>query len=113
MHDSTAMVITIIALFFLIILIGLILFVFAAKSPGMALCLIGVFMSIAAAVQASMLGGSMSQNPGQLMITASAGSGPLLKVAVILVLSGVALIFLSRSGPVPTPADQKEVVHGA
>ena len=102
-----------VSLFLLTILIVLILFVFAHKSPGMALCLIGVFMSIAAAVQATMSVGAVIQNPGHLAITASAGSGPLLKIAVILVLSGVGLIFLSRSGPAPTATEQKETAHVA
>jgi hypothetical protein len=97
----------------LIIFIGLILFLFAQKSPGMALCLIGVFMSIAAAVQASASGIELNQNPGQMMITAAPGTGPLTKVAVMLVLGGVGTIFLSRPVTIPTSPNITETPHVA
>ena len=102
MQDSNAIAVVIISSLFLIVLIGLVLFLFVQKSPGMALCLIGVFLSIAAAVHASVSGLPVNhnQNAGQMFVTAT-GSGPLLKIAVILVLSGVGIIFLSRPGSAP------------
>ena len=114
MHDYAVHVtVASISSIVLIIFIGLILFLFAQKSPGMALCLIGVFMAIAAAVQASASGIDLAQHPGQLMITAAAGSGPLAKVAIILVLGGVGTIFLSRPVTHPAGTNPTEPSHVA
>jgi hypothetical protein len=114
MHDSlVALTVTAISSIFLIVLIGLILFLFLQKSPGFALCLIGVFMAIAAAVQGSVTGISINPNSGQMLSAAGSGSGPLAKVAVILVLGGTGMIFLSRGGSAPAPSIPKETTHVA
>ena len=81
----------------LIMFIGLILYLFAQKSPGMALCLIGIFLAIASAVQSSISGVALHQNLGQMTFATASGSTPMHKIAVILVLAGVGMIFLSRS----------------
>jgi len=82
------------------------------RSPGLALCLIGVLMSIAAAVQASVSGVGVHTNAGQFVAVAS-NSFPLLKVAVILVLSGVALMYVSRPQSGAATSGQKEPTHVA
>jgi hypothetical protein len=95
----------------LIVFIGLILFLFAQKSPGMALCLIGVFMAIAAAVQASASGADVSPNPVQFSTTPVPNSGPLTKIAVILVLGGLGMIFLSRPATPQATSIPTEAPH--
>ena len=110
--EPAVLVTAVITSIILIIFIVVILFVFVQKSPGLALCLIGVVMSIAAAVQASVSGVGVHTNAGQFVAVAS-GSSPLLKVAVILVLSGVALMFVSRPQAGAVAAEQKEKAHVA
>lgn len=85
----------------LIMFIGLILYLFAQKSPGMALCLFGVFLAIASAVQSSISGVALNQNLGQMTLTTASASTPMHKIAVILVLGGVGIIFLSQSSTSP------------
>jgi hypothetical protein len=97
----------------LICFIGLILLRQGQKSPGMALCLIGVFMAIAAAVQGSASGTELAPNPGQFSMTPATGSGPMTKMAVILVLSGVGMMFLSRPDSLSAKSNQTEASHVA
>jgi predicted tellurium resistance membrane protein TerC len=110
--EPAVLVTAIISSIFLIVFIAAILFVFVQRSPGLALCLIGVVMSIAAAVQASVSGVGVHTNAGQFVAVAS-GSSPLLKVAVILVLSGVALMYWSRPQSAAVASEQKETTHVA
>jgi len=114
MHDQIAnLAVTAISSIFLILCIVLILLRYFQKSPGMALCLIGVFMAIAAAVQASVSGLSLNQNPGQFAMATAPSSGPLSKIAVILVLGGVGMLFLSRSSAPPVGSNKTETTDVA
>jgi hypothetical protein len=72
-----------------------------ARTPAMKLLLIGVFMAIAASVQSSIFGGGL--NPQQVVIATGIGSSPLMKIAVILTLSGVGMMFMAYFTP-PIPA---------
>ena len=63
----------------------------------MKLLLIGIFMAIAASVQSSVSG--VSVNPGQVALSTGLGSSPLMKIAVILTLSGVGMMLMSRVTP--------------
>jgi|SRR5579872_6925583 len=112
-NHAVNLAVTSVALMLLICFIGLILLRFAQKSPGMALCLIGVFMAIAAAVQASASGVGLPPNPGQFATAPATGSGPLTKIAVILVLGGLGMIFLSLPTTPPASSNQTETPHVA
>jgi len=110
--EPAVLVTAVITSIILIVFIVAILFVFVQRSPGLALCLIGVVMSIAAGVQASVSGVGVHTNAGQF-VAVSSGSGPLLKVAVILVLSGVALMLMSRPQSGTVASELKETTHVA
>jgi hypothetical protein len=84
-----------------------------SKTLEMRLILIGVFMAIAAAVQESSVG--VHIGPGNMGGSLNLTAGSLMKVAAILILSGVALAALERTRPATAPAatEPKEVSHGA
>ena len=106
-HDVTTFISTI----FLVLAILAILS--RSRTPEMKLLLIGIFMAIAASVQSGVYG--VSVNPGQVALSAGFGASPLMKIAVILTLSGVGMMFMSRLTPTPassTPtATVKEHPH--
>jgi len=79
------------------------------KTLELRLILIGVFMAIAAAVQGNLSAASI--NPGRDAVSHVLSAGSLMKVAAILILSGVTLAVLERTGPVASP-EPKEVSHG-
>ena len=71
-------------------------------------------MAIAtAAVQASVSGFSLNQNPGQFAMTTAPSSGPLSKIAVILVLGGIGMLILSRSSTPPAGSNKTETTDVA
>jgi hypothetical protein len=95
-HDVTTFISTI----FLVLAILVILA--RSRTPEMKLLLIGIFMAIAASVQSGVYG--ISVNPGQVALSAGFGSSPLMKIAVILTLSGIGMMFVSRLTPPPAVA---------
>jgi hypothetical protein len=103
MNDSDlarVYVTTFISTIFLVLAILVILS--RSRTPEMKLLLIGIFMAIAASVQSSIYG--VSVNPGQVTLSTGLGTLPLMKIAVMLTLSGVGMMFMSRSTPPPAAA---------
>ena len=109
MIDSQLTAITFFSTTFLILAIIVILL--RARTQEMKLILIGVFIAIAAAAQANLSG--VNVNPGQVAMTTGFGSATLMKIAVILTLSGVGMMFLSRATPPATAGIEKENSHVA
>lgn len=80
-----------------------------SKTLELRLILIGVFTAIAAAVQGNVSAAGI--NPGNVAVSLGFSAGSLMKVAVILILSGVTLTVLDRTGR-GAAAEPKEVSHG-
>ncbi len=108
MRDATPLIFTtIITSLFLVLLIILVLG--RIKLLSLRLILIGVFMAIAAALQGNI--SAVSIDSGQVAVSLGLAASSLLKIATILVLSGVAFAVLERTEPAPT-VGTKEVSHG-
>ncbi len=109
MIDSQVTAITFFSTIFLILAIIVILL--RTRTQEMKLILIGVFMAIAAAAQANLSG--VSVNPAQVALTTGLGSAALMKIAVILTLSGVGMLLLSQATPPAAAGTEKEHSHVA
>jgi hypothetical protein len=83
---------TIASTFFLILAIIVILT--RSRTLEMKLLLIGVFMAIAASVDANITG--VSINAAQVGLATGLGSAALMKISVILTLAGVGMLLLSE-----------------
>ncbi len=109
--SARVFVTTIITTIFLVLAILVILS--RSRKPEMKLLLIGIFMAISASVES--IGFGVGANPGQVALLAGLGSSPLMKIAVILTLSGVGMMFMSRLTPPPAastvPPTVKEHSH--
>ena len=108
MRDTEPVILTtMVSSLFLVLVI---VFVLArSKTLELRLILIGVFTAIAAAVQGNV--SAVIINPGNVAVSLGFSAGSLMKVAAILILSGVTLAVLDRTGPVAAP-EPKEVSHG-
>jgi len=93
----------------LFLIFAIVLILSRSKTLELRLILIGVFTAIAAAVQGNI--SAVDINPGNLAVSLGFSAGSLMKVATILVLSGVMLAVLDRTGLAATP-EPKEVSHG-
>jgi hypothetical protein len=106
-HDVTTFISTI----FLVLAILVILS--RSRTPEMKFLLIGIFMAIASSVQSSVYG--VRVNPQQVVLSTGLESSPLMKIAVILTLSWVGMMFMSRLTPPPAastaPPTVKEHSH--
>jgi hypothetical protein len=107
MNDANALAVAMISSFFLILAIIVILS--RSRTLEMKLVLIGVFMAIAGAVQPSPMG--VSVNPGQVAMMTGFGSATLMKIAVILTLSGVGMMLMSRVSPPANAGTERERFH--
>ena len=109
MPDSTPVIVST-AMTSSLLLVLVIIFVLArSKTLELRLILIGVFTAVAAAVQGNV--SSVNINPGSVAVSLGFSAGSLMKVAMILILSGVTLAVLDRTGRVAA-AEPKEVSHG-
>jgi hypothetical protein len=108
MRDTAPVVFT--AMVSSLLLVLVIVFVLArSRTLELRLILIGVFMAIAAAVQGNV--SAVSIDSGNVAVSLGFSAGSLMKVAAILILSGVTLAVLDRTGPAAAP-EPKEVSHG-
>lgn len=74
------------------------------------LLLIGIFMTIAASMQANISGFSI--NSGQMALLTAVGSTTLMRISVILTLSGIGMMLMSRVAPQAAAVAVKERPHG-
>jgi hypothetical protein len=93
--------------FFLILAIIVILV--RSRTTEMKLVLIGAFMAIAAAAQAPVSG--VGVNAAQAAVLTGLESASLMKVSVILTLSGVAMLLMSRATSAVVIGPQTEQPH--
>ena len=94
MTDTTPVISTTMISSLLLVLV--IIFVLArSKTLDLRLILMGVFVAIAAAVQGNV--SAVIINPGNLAVSLGFSAGSLMKVAAILILSGVTLAVLDRT----------------
>ena len=103
----TVVPMTIASTVFLILAIVVILA--RSRTTEMKLLLIGVFMAIAASVDANVTG--VSINAAQVALSTGLGSAALMKISVILTLAGVGMLLLQRVSPPATTATQTEHPH--
>jgi hypothetical protein len=80
----------------LLVLIGLILYLLFARSPGMSLILIGVMMAIVASVQATGIGVAAGPNAAGVVVAAGVGAAHLTKMAILVALIGAVMTGTSR-----------------
>src|SRR3954452_18784217 len=106
-NSPVILVMTIASSLFLVLAIILVLL--RSRTLEMTLVLIGVFMALTAAVQGNFSGVAVDR--GQVALTVGTGAGPLMKIAMVLVLSGVALSFVSRTNPPLASRDRQEGPH--
>ena len=108
MRDTAPVIFTtmIISLF---LIFAIVLVLSRTRTLELRLILIGVFTAIAAAVQGNI--SAVDINPGNVAVSLVGSAGSLMKIATILVLSGVTLALLQRTGLAATP-EPKEVSHG-
>ncbi len=109
MPDSTPTIVGTAMTSSLFLILAIVLVLARSKTLELRLILIGVFTAIAAAVQGNV--STVNVNPGNLAVSLGFNAGSLMKVATILILSGVALAVLDRAGRVVS-AEPKEVSHG-
>ena len=108
MRDTAPVVFT--AMVSSLLLVLVIVFVLArSRTLELRLILIGVFMAIAAAVQGNV--SAVSIDSGTVAVSLGFSAGSLMKVAAILILAGVTLAVLDRTGPAAA-LEPKEVSHG-
>ena len=93
----------------LFLILAIILILVRSRTLEMKLLLIGIFLAIAASVEANVVG--VGANAAQVAISGALGSATLLKIAVILTLSGAGMMLLSRVAPPATPPIEREVPH--
>jgi hypothetical protein len=79
----------------LFLILAIIVILVRARTTEMKLVLIGAFMAIAAAAQGSVSG--VGVNAAQVAMFAGFGSASLMKISVILTLSGVGMLLMSRA----------------
>ena len=94
---------TIFLVFAIILILG------RAAETEMKLILIGIFMAIAAAMQANVA--SAGVNGAQAAMIAGLGSATLTRISVILTLAGVGLLLMSRATPPAIAGTAKEPPH--
>ena len=97
MREETVLITSAMTSIVLLLTIGLVLFLRRSKPRAMSLVLMGVLMSIAASVQSTVAGTYTVAGPGgggnPLKIDVGVASGTLMKIAVILTLAGIGLLF--------------------
>jgi hypothetical protein len=101
-HDVTTFISTI------ILILAILMILSRSRTPEMKLLLIGIFMAIAASVQSGVSG--VSVGPQQVALLAGLGSSSLMKIAVLLTLSGVGMMFMSRLTPPPAASTSTPIV---
>jgi hypothetical protein len=79
------------------LILPILLILTRARAPETKLLLIGVFMAITAAVQSSLTPAGVNAPPGTTWT--GLASAPLMRIATILVLAGVGMMFLDRATP--------------
>ena len=109
MSDTTPLIISTTMISSLLLVLVIVFVLARSKTLELRLILIGVFTAIAAAVQGNVSAAGI--NPGNVAVSLGFSAGSLMKVAVILILSGVTLTVLDRTGR-GAAAEPKEVSHG-
>lgn len=89
-----------------LLILAIIVILSRSRTTEMKLILIGVFMAITAAMQANVSG--VGVNAAQVTLLTGFGLTTLMKIAVILTLSGVGMLLMSRATPPPIAATMKE-----
>jgi hypothetical protein len=84
-----------------LLILAIIVILVRSRTPEMKLLLIGIFMAITAAMQANVSG--VSVNAAQVALATGLGSATLMKISVILTLSGAGMLLMSRVTPPPPP----------
>jgi hypothetical protein len=92
-----------------LLILAIIVILVRSRTPEMKLLLIGIFMAITAAIQANVSG--ISVNAAQVALLTGLGSATLMKIAVILTLSGVGMMLMPRVTPPPIAGAAKEHPH--
>ncbi len=92
------------------LVLAIILVLVRSPTLEMRLILIGVFMAIAATAQGSVA--VVAPDPGRIALAGGFSAGSLMKIATLLILSGVALAILARENPSVVPANRGEETHG-
>jgi hypothetical protein len=92
-----------------LLILAIIVILSRSRTPEMKLILIGIFMAITAAMQANVSG--ISVNAAQVALLTGLGSATLMKIAVILTLSGVGMMLMARATPPAVAGTAKEPPH--
>jgi hypothetical protein len=93
----------------ILLILAIIVILSRSRTPEMKLILIGIFMAITAAIQANVSG--ISVNAAQVALLTGLGSATLMKIAVILTLSGVGMMLMARVTPPTIAGTAKEPPH--
>jgi hypothetical protein len=92
-----------------LLILAIIVILSRSRTPEMKLTLIGIFMAITAAMQANVSG--ISVNAAQVALPTGLGSATLMKIAVILTLSGVGMMLMDRVTPPTIAGTAREHPH--
>ena len=92
------------------LVLAIILVLARSRTLEMRLILIGVFMAVAAAAQGNFA--VLTPDPGRVTFAGGLAAGSLMRVATLLILSGVALAVLTREVPPAVSANRGEETHG-
>ena len=93
----------------ILLILAIIVILVRSRTTEMKLVLIGTFMAIAAASQANVAG--IGVNAAQGAVLNGLGSASLMKLSVILTLSGVGMLIMSRVTSAVVIGPQKEHSH--
>jgi hypothetical protein len=94
-----------------LLILAIIVIALWSRMIEMKLLLIGIFMAITASVQSNVA--AVSVNAAQVAVSAGLGSGALMRIAVILTLSGIGMMLLARVTPPATTGIGGERSHVA
>src|SRR5262245_36886079 len=111
MNDTTQTIVATTTVSTVFLILAIILILVRSRTLETKLLLIGIFMAIAASVQANVLGVSVGANAAQVALSGGFGSATLMKIAVILTLVGAGMMLLSRVAPPATPGTETEGPH--
>lgn len=92
------------------LVLAIILVLARSRTLETRLILIGVFMAVAAAAQGNFA--VLTPDPGRVAFAGGLAAGSLMRVATLLILSGVALAVLTREVPPAVAANRGEETHG-
>jgi hypothetical protein len=91
------------------LVVAIIVILIRSRTPEMKLLMIGIFMSITAAMQASITGIAVTTQ--QVTLLTGLGSATFMKISVILTLAGIGMLLLVRVTPPAMPGPEKEQSH--